>query len=405
MDSVLSLPRTLLCALVVAASCASGAPRPSGTVAQTNAVTKPARKGNAWMAAKAADCRAPLTSLRRYSVLPGVTAPSWVGTQANGRWCTISPVTFVGRTDSLAQNVSADAKTVTITFYVAEGKWSYAIYRDGVPMATMESHYGARPVTIGDLTQAAAAIGVDAKLLTSQTSYAHIPTAHLELATQIGIDPAPGDGPIADLTTRPAAEPSVQAKEPPSSPAAAAADSSATAVAATSTAAKFTRSNAATVFKRGQWVAMPPMVTMLVKDIIKLPRDDGSVVDAYLVVNGPNTMKIPTSAAARMFMRPLVGKADGQRLLEGLRAAPDVAGIDTYDASRTRGYLNAVSAGNLENIARSYRELCAIERSRHLYSNEGALLRETRQWLQEELTTAGVGDADTIKAKLKAACE
>lgn len=372
--------RALVALLVgVLGGCASGPDKAGGDPAtDLGGPVIPPVSAKVWFAAKAVPCERVIDALAHFAGQPGVSAPQTVRPRPSAPWCALAGQERHGvRADSWAQNVSSMLKVPAIAFYVTDGVWSYAVFDGGEPVCAMESHFG-EPVVVGQLERCGAALGVSAAELAALRLRARDIPAHRELAVRLGFDYPLPDEPTVEV--RPI--PSPDAPKP---------------VVVTPPKAK--------PFEKGQWVVMPPLGVMLVKDVEPGGPAAGGGDPTYVVVAGERVLRVPVSGAAGMGMRAIASAAVADETLARLALEADVPDARRYDEGRTRRWLEALKFGELQDIADAHRELCAIADERTLYSIEAGMLDTVRTWLIDELSTAKNVQAPEIEAALLEACD
>lgn len=380
-----------LAACVVAASLAAGcgstpaqAPPATAQALARPEVAGPAgeagapRVGEAWLAVRTSPCQGAVDALAAFAALPGAVAPRQVRVRESAGWCALEGIGYSGKTraDSWAQSVSDTLGAVAIAFYTTGETWNWSVYAKGAPLAAMESEYGA-PRLVGDARVAGEALGVSGATLESYLADARRPGASRELAATIGFSapdardaafdvvpaPPPADAGLEDDLTKPPA------------------------------------------FDAGQWVVMPPLGVMLVKGIEQKAGPEGKPQRVYLMVAGASQVPVPVAAAARLHVRRLVTYADAGEVLEQLEEDVTVPEARQYVEPRTRGWLDALKRGDLEAIARAFKQLCAVRKARPLYAIESGLLDSARAWLLDELTAARNVPSATTEQALDEACD
>lgn len=331
-----------------------------------------------WFAVRAVPCARVVDALARYAGQPGVVAPETARVRESDPWCALAAHERHGvRADSWAQHASLALGAPALSFYVADGAWSFAVFSRGLPIYAMESHYGP-PVLVGDLSGGAAALGVRADDLAAYRVSAHRPEAHRELAALVGVDYPSPQYPTVEVRPVPSADaPPPPPPEPPPH-----------------------------AFEVRQWVVMPPHGVMLIKAIEDRPTSEGAQpVPTYVVVAGDRTLAVPMTAARTMGMRPVATRAAADAFLARLREDIDVPDAERYDEQRTRRYLNALTRGDLAAIVDAHRELCELRDTRKLFALENGMLESVRTWLVEELSTAREEQPQQIEAQLREACD
>ncbi|MFT7579025.1 MAG: RNA polymerase-interacting CarD/CdnL/TRCF family regulator [Myxococcota bacterium] len=338
------------------------------------AETLPEGPVESWFAARTATCDSVVETMALYKAQPGVVAPATARTHWTNRWCAVVPDGHRGqRADSWAQNVSAHLKTSAVAFYVADGRWSFTVFDEGLPVAALESHSG-EPMLVGDAGRAAGLLEQPPDAIRATVRTAKEVAAAQAFATQVGIVQPDADQAQTSLVKK-VIKPIAVVVAP---------------------------SNVR--FEPGTWVVMPPLGVLLVK-VVETREMAGRAQEVYVVVDGSQTLPVPTRSARQMGMRPIATPAQADAALVVLKRAPMVDDVQTYRAERSRVYLESLKRGELLSIAESFAALCVIEGERTLFSIEAALKESLREWLTEELSTAKRIPADAIGAMLVEACD
>ncbi|MCB9736137.1 MAG: hypothetical protein H6745_26415 [Deltaproteobacteria bacterium] len=334
--------------------------------------------GETWLAVKTSPCQGAVDALAAYAALPGVVVPRQVRVRETGSWCALRGANDSGKTraDSWAQSVSDALKVPAIAFYTTDGGWSWSVYDRGAPLAAMESEYGA-PRIVGDATAAGAALGVSGATLESYLADAKRPGANRELAATIGFSAPDARDAAYDVVPPPPSADAVPEDDLSKPPA----------------------------YEAGQWVVMPPLGVMLVKGVEQQTDPEGKPRRVYLMVAGANQLPVPVAAAGRLHVRRLATYADAEKVLAQLDEDAEVPDARQYVEPRVRGWLDALKRGDLGDIARAFKQLCAVRKVRPLYAIESGLLDSTRAWLLEELTAARNVPTETTEQALDESCE
>lgn len=331
----------------------------------------------AWFAIKTTDCEASLPAVARAATRPGTRAPMPHRMAAGATWCTLTPASEPGsmkgpvRSDAVAQAVSGAVKLPTIAFWTTDRAWSYAVFENGEPLYAMESHYGS-PMLIGDEARAAALIGLPAGALYGYLVSAKQPAAADALAARIGASRPGSDAVLATLIAPDAPPPGRETFDPrmhlPSP-----------------------RLDA------GAWAVLPPMGVVLVKEVTA----DGN----YVLVDEDKTFPIPIARAGGLGMRRLASAEEAGRALKVVEVGAEVENAREYSAERAQRWLDRLKVGDLQGIALTYAELCAVESERKLYAVELGLLATSREWLSEEIGTVQSRTADVVEEELIDFCD
>lgn len=332
-----------------------------------------AARGDAlvWFAASAASCDEVVAALEAHGALPGVVIPEAVRTASSGTWCALADAAGrQRRADSWARGVSAALEAPTMSFFVWSGRWSYALFDDGDPIVALESHYG-DPVIVGDVDRGAQALGVDARHLRDAQARAGDPAAHRALAAHLGITVPSEGGARRALEAARSADDAPEDTRPP--------------------------------FEPGEWVVMPPLGVMLLREH-DTRTIEGDEVPVYVVVEGAAVLTVPIAKARRMGMRPLASAEEADAVLAIVAGDADVDRALEYREARAREQLNALKRGDLLAIARAFSEVCDIADQRRLFAMEEALFDSLRSWLVAELSAAKETPPDAIRAILDGAC-
>jgi len=332
-------------------------------------------QAHVWFAARASPCERVVDALAVFAAQPGVVAPEAVRVSEQGPWCAVrGEGRRRTRAESWAQSVSAILETPAIAYYVTGAAWSFAVFDRGVPVSAMEAHYGA-PSLVGELARAADALGVPQAALEQALAEARRPEAHAELAARIGFAAPRADAPRLTLADRRPPPPEPEPAEP-----------------------------ARPAFEAGEWVAMPPMGVALVTAVEEQELAGGGRGLVYLLAAGRSRFPVPVAQAERLRVRRVVSAERAEELLAELRRSAPVVDGRQYVEPRTRGWLDGLKRGDIEAIARAFRQLCTIRGMRTLYAIEEGLLGSAREWLIAELSVARGESAEATEARLPRAC-
>ncbi|MFO0745230.1 MAG: hypothetical protein U1F43_06060 [Myxococcota bacterium] len=327
------------------------------------------RHAAAWFGIKTPDCKAALPAVAAAATKPGGTAPTPMLMRVGPDWCAFEPQEKgpPTRADSVAQTVSATLGLPTVSFWATADAWSYGIFDRGQSVYAMESHYGA-PMLIGDEARAAAIVGLPTGALYGYLSSARQPDVADALASRIGAArPIPGS-PLADF---PVAAPSTtyDPKAHPPSPR----------------------------LEAGAWAVLPPLGVVLVKEVTA----EGN----YVLVDDDRTFPIPIERAGGLGMRRLASPDDVALALKRVEDGTEVKDAKEYSAERAQRWLDALKNGDLQGIAKTYAEICAVQSERKLFAVEQGLLATSREWLAEEIGTVQNKPTDALESVLDDACD
>ncbi len=337
--------------IAMALSACATAPRPS-----ESPVSPIERDGiTAWFAIHA-KCEAVSPTLGVSATLREGEASPWK-TGEQGKWCVVGTRAGLAhlRLDSVTARSSLALNAGAVSFYVADMRWSYTVFEAGEEVFNLESHVG-EPAITGDALRAGRVLGIDSERLESTLGQARDLKRFGNFCKELGLE---GFGADDNGTLLFLGAPEVIRVEEKVNP-----------------------ERTLSRIPPGTWAALPPLGVILVKGVEPRTKDDVTELH-YLIVSGMSAMELPVVRAEKMGMRPLVKEEEARAILkrldEGFEAPPK-----DYDASRVKGWLDALKAGALEGIAEVYGTLCALSGERKLYQVESGLLGTSLEWLSAE---------------------
>lgn len=132
-------------------------------------------------------------------------------------------------------------------------------------------------------------------------------------------------------------------------------------------------------------------------------RDFGGTKSRVYVLQINNSglkVMVPTAAAARVGLRPVMSATSADEIL-GVLAAPEVA-VDVQPWNRRfRAYTDMIKSGLATEIAKVLRDMYRLKFDKDLSFGERRLLDQARNLLVEELALAKKVDRSVIDAQIE----
>lgn len=155
------------------------------------------------------------------------------------------------------------------------------------------------------------------------------------------------------------------------------------------------------VFKTGEMAVHPKHGVGEVVDVEE--RDLGGKTSTFYVIKIVDTglkVMVPTDAAERVGLRPIMKKREAQKILEILKT-PEVA-VDVQPWNRRfRAYTEMLKSGLPSEIAKVLRDMYRLKFDKDLSFGERRLLDQARSLLVQELALAKKVKPDSIEGEIQ----
>ena len=155
------------------------------------------------------------------------------------------------------------------------------------------------------------------------------------------------------------------------------------------------------VFKSGEMAVHPKHGVGEVMEVEE--RDVGGRMTTFYVLKIVDTglkVMVPTDAAARVGLRPVMKKREAQKILDILKT-PEVA-VDVQPWNRRfRAYTEMLKSGLPSEIAKVLRDMYRLKFDKDLSFGERRLLDQARSLLVQELALAKKVKPDSIEGEIQ----
>jgi CarD family transcriptional regulator len=155
------------------------------------------------------------------------------------------------------------------------------------------------------------------------------------------------------------------------------------------------------VFKSGEMAVHPKHGVGEVVDVEE--RDLGGTKSTFYIIKIVDTglkVMVPTDAAERVGLRPIMNKREAQKILEILKT-PEVA-VDVQPWNRRfRAYTEMLKSGLPSEIAKVLRDMYRLKFDKDLSFGERRLLDQARSLLVQELALAKKVQPDSIEGEIQ----
>ena len=161
------------------------------------------------------------------------------------------------------------------------------------------------------------------------------------------------------------------------------------------------RSKSQKTFKEGEMAVHPKHGVGHVANLEE--RNIGGKTSTFYIleiVDSELKVMVPTEAASRVGLRPIMKKAEAQRILDILRT-PEVA-VDLQPWNRRfRAYTEMLKSGLPSEIAKVLRDMYRLKFDKDLSFGERRLLDQARALLVQELALAKKVEPDSIEGEIQ----
>lgn len=137
-------------------------------------------------------------------------------------------------------------------------------------------------------------------------------------------------------------------------------------------------------------------------------EQNGARVDYYILqmLFESMTIAIPVSSAQKLGLRKIGDEKTLALLKDVLREVPDVQAVKSISWNRRfQLYMEKIKSGSVVEVAKIFKLLVILERSKKISVGERRLLHSTRQILQSEVMLIRDIDAQNAGSWLEACCQ
>ena len=161
------------------------------------------------------------------------------------------------------------------------------------------------------------------------------------------------------------------------------------------------------MFAAGDRVVYPLHGGAIVKNV-EQREQNGEKIDYYILqmLFESMTVAIPVSSAQKLGLR-MIGDENTLALLQDvLREVPDVQAVKSISWNRRfQLYMEKIKSGSIVEVAKIFKLLTLLERSKKISVGERRLLHSTKQILQSEVMLIRNVDAQNAGSWLEDCCQ